>query len=136
MRTISLRSAQALESEYVSRHLPKWIDLIFGHKQKGAPALKANNLFHMLSYHDAVDVDEIEDPMEVSERASRKTSILAMNRIESIPAKWLQTYIMATSTTELTQCTSLSLGAACCGRGPHQQLRNDSHPAFDPPRRR
>jgi factor associated with neutral sphingomyelinase activation len=29
----------ALESDYVSAHLPKWIDLIFGAKSKGEEAI-------------------------------------------------------------------------------------------------
>lgn len=33
----------ALESEHVSRNLHNWIDLIFGFKQKGEEAVKANN---------------------------------------------------------------------------------------------
>lgn len=34
---------EALESEYVSRHLHLWIDLIFGYRQRGEEAVKANN---------------------------------------------------------------------------------------------
>jgi len=55
---------KALESEIVSRGLPKWIDLIFGFKQRGEMAVKANNVFHYLSYENAVDVDLIEDEVE------------------------------------------------------------------------
>jgi len=40
----------ALESEWASRNLPAWIDLIFGCKQSGEEALKANNLFHPVCY--------------------------------------------------------------------------------------
>ena len=42
---------QALESDYVSRHLPAWIDLIWGYKQRDAEAL---NVFHPLSYEGAI----------------------------------------------------------------------------------
>lgn len=40
----------ALESDYVSQHLHEWIDLIFGCKQRGDEARKADNLFHFLTY--------------------------------------------------------------------------------------
>jgi hypothetical protein len=55
---------EALESEYVSQHLHQWIDLIFGHKQRGEAALEATNIFHHLSYHGAKDLDTINDPVE------------------------------------------------------------------------
>jgi hypothetical protein len=41
---------QALESEYVSRNLPQWIDLIFGFRQNGPEAIAVHNLFLPLSY--------------------------------------------------------------------------------------
>lgn len=42
----------ALESEYVSCNLNDWIDLIFGHKQRGKEAENAENLFQPSSYDD------------------------------------------------------------------------------------
>ena len=55
---------EALESEYVSSHLHQWIDLVFGHKQRGEAALEATNVFHHLSYRGARNLDEIDDPVE------------------------------------------------------------------------
>lgn len=50
-----------LESEYVSQNLHHWIDLIFGYKQRGEEAIKANNLFYHLCYEGAIDLDNVND---------------------------------------------------------------------------
>ncbi|KAF9879515.1 beige beach domain-containing protein [Colletotrichum karsti] len=55
---------EALESPYVSQRLHNWIDLVFGHKQRGDAAVDNLNVFHHLSYRGATDLDNISDPQE------------------------------------------------------------------------
>lgn len=64
-RNFLVHMRAALESPYVSAHLPKWIDIIFGCNQRGQPALDNNNLFHPSAYttlnpfhHPVVDVGQ------------------------------------------------------------------------------
>ncbi|KAJ3435342.1 beige/beach-related [Anaeramoeba flamelloides] len=45
---------EALESDYVSKHLNEWIDLIFGYKQRGEDAIKLFNVYHPFSYEDGI----------------------------------------------------------------------------------
>ncbi|XP_054466267.1 WD repeat and FYVE domain-containing protein 3 [Anoplopoma fimbria] len=54
----------ALECDYVSAHLHEWIDLIFGYKQQGPPAVEAVNVFHHLFYEGQVDIYNINDPLK------------------------------------------------------------------------
>lgn len=51
----------ALESDVCSSMLPAWIDLIFGFKQRGIEAEKANNVFYHLTYYEPDDIAEIEE---------------------------------------------------------------------------
>ncbi len=68
----------ALESQYVSDNLHKWIDLIFGYKQRGAEALKADNLFYYLCYEGAVDLEAIKN---YSQRKSLEVQIQEFGQI-------------------------------------------------------
>lgn len=49
----------ALESERVSQHLHRWLDLVFGYKQRGNEAVKAANVFFYLTYEGAVDLSQV-----------------------------------------------------------------------------
>ncbi|CAF0903476.1 unnamed protein product [Brachionus calyciflorus] len=68
----------ALESSYVSENLHKWIDLIWGYKQNGIEAHKADNLFYYICYEGAVDLDAISD---YSERKSLEIQIQEFGQI-------------------------------------------------------
>ena len=49
-RDFVAKNKKALESDYCTQHLPRWIDLIFGCKSRGEAAMKAYNLFHPITY--------------------------------------------------------------------------------------
>ncbi|KAJ2339778.1 hypothetical protein GGH92_006563, partial [Coemansia sp. RSA 2673] len=72
----------ALESEHVSANLHKWVDLIFGFKQRGTEAVKAHNVFYYLTYEGAVNLDAIQDPVE---RASVESQI---HYFGQTPTQW------------------------------------------------
>lgn len=54
---------QALESDFVSRNLNHWIDLVFGYKQRGREAIAALNVFPHYSYEGNIDIDSLDDPI-------------------------------------------------------------------------
>lgn len=60
------RNREALESEFVSSNLHLWIDLVFGYKQRGKPAVEAANIFYYLTYEGAVDLESMEDELQRS----------------------------------------------------------------------
>ncbi|XP_011493823.1 PREDICTED: protein FAN-like [Ceratosolen solmsi marchali] len=68
----------ALESDWVSKNLNHWIDLIFGYKQKGEEAIKANNVFFHLCYEGAIDLDTIKD---VNDRHGLEVQIMEFGQI-------------------------------------------------------
>lgn len=72
---------QALESDYVSRNLHSWIDLIFGYKQRGEEAAKALNTFVHVTYEGEVDLDSMTDPVQ------RESTIAQIQNFGQTPSR-------------------------------------------------
>ena len=75
---------EALESEHVSQYLHRWVDLIFGYKQRGPNAVKAHNVFYYLTYEGAVQLEQIQDP------AMRKATELQIAHFGQCPRRLLR----------------------------------------------
>ncbi|XP_035231706.1 protein FAN-like isoform X2 [Stegodyphus dumicola] len=69
---------EALESDFVSSNLNHWIDLIFGYKQRGEEAIKADNVFYYLTYEGSVDLDSICD---ANQKYSLEVQIMEFGQI-------------------------------------------------------
>ena len=66
---------QALEADYVRENLHHWVDLIFGYKQIGTPAVEAINIFHPSTYY-GFDLNTIKDPVQRQARYSLKRALI------------------------------------------------------------
>ncbi|XP_044751109.1 protein FAN-like [Coccinella septempunctata] len=77
-RDLVEKLSEALESDIVSDNLHSWIDLIFGYKQQGEEAKKANNLFYYLCYEGNVDLDSITD---LNQRHALEVQIMEFGQI-------------------------------------------------------
>eukprot|EP01120_Amphizonella_sp_Union-15-10_P001087 TRINITY_DN11145_c0_g1_i1.p1 TRINITY_DN11145_c0_g1~~TRINITY_DN11145_c0_g1_i1.p1 ORF type:complete len:159 (-),score=36.68 TRINITY_DN11145_c0_g1_i1:6-482(-) len=67
------KNMEALESPYVSDNIHLWIDLIFGYKQRGQPAVEAMNVYYKLVYEDLIDIGAISDP--IAQKATEEQSM-------------------------------------------------------------
>eukprot|EP00978_Attheya_sp_CCMP212_P011864 scaffold29466_cov56-Attheya_sp.AAC.2 len=72
---------QALESEHVSKDLHKWVDLIFGYKQRGREAAASLNTFVHVTYEGQVDLDAITDPIQ------RESTIAQIHNFGQTPSR-------------------------------------------------
>jgi hypothetical protein len=72
---------QALESDYVSKNLHLWIDLIFGWKQRGVEAMKSLNTFVHVTYEGEVDLESMTDTVQ------RESTIAQIQNFGQTPSR-------------------------------------------------
>ncbi|RWS10905.1 hypothetical protein B4U79_03397 [Dinothrombium tinctorium] len=77
----------ALESDLVSCSLHQWIDLVFGFKQKGPEAIRAQNLFHFLSYENSFDQNQVKSVENYKEKLMLYGQIPSQLTIEPHPPR-------------------------------------------------
>lgn len=81
------KNRQALESDYCTKYLPSWIDLIFGVKARGEQALEANNLFHPTSYVSPIEYQRMAgaEKFQAELQATEVSTRNAFNSFEAFP---------------------------------------------------
>ena len=72
---------QALESDHVSKNLHKWIDLIFGYKQRGEEAVTSMNTFVHVTYEGEVDLESMTDIVQ------RESTIAQIQNFGQTPSR-------------------------------------------------
>lgn len=105
-----------VESDYVSAHLHDWIDLIFGHKQRGQAAEEAHNVFFYLTYvnyqlspstfryEGMVDLDTIQDKQQ------RDSIVSQIYNFGQTPSQLFE-YVIAYFLAVIILLVNLTLGA-------------------------
>ena len=59
-----MKMRMALESDYVSANINKWIDLIFGLKAHGEEAIESDNTFYPYTYAQNVNWEKCKTAIE------------------------------------------------------------------------
>lgn len=95
----------ALESPFVTARLHKWIDLIFGYKQRGSKAIKACNTFQFISYEGSIDVDSL------GTQAERDVCLQQIREFGQIPAQVFQSPHPASKAAKASAANSFASSA-------------------------
>ncbi|XP_045768851.1 lysosomal-trafficking regulator isoform X1 [Maniola jurtina] len=82
-RLFTLVHRQALESPLVTERLPLWIDLVFGYKQTGQPAIDAINVFPACTYYGF-------DPSSLEEEVDRLAAAAMVRTYGQAPRQLLR----------------------------------------------
>lgn len=113
---------EALECEYVSKHINEWIDLIFGYKQRGTEAVKSRNLFYYLTYEGAIDIEKVTD---ADERKSYEAQIKEFGQCPS--QLFTKPHPVRYSLDELNSTNSANSSPMTTTKSPSQNSINDDN---------